>query len=65
MHKPIDKRTILESNIGEQNISKRMSRLRKELETNEIFDEFDRVVFESIVEKVVVCIENAVITIKK
>jgi len=55
LHKSIDKRTILESNIGEQkNISKRMARLRKALETNEILDEFDRVVFESIVEKVIV-----------
>jgi len=55
LHKSIDKRTILESNIGEQkNISKRMARLRKALETNEIHDEFDRVVFESIAEKVIV-----------
>ena len=59
LHKLIDKRTMLESNIGEQkNISKRIARLRKALETNEILDEFDRVVFESIVEKVIVGAPN-------
>ena len=54
LHKSIDKRTIIENDIGEQrNIGKRMGRLINGRETNVILDEFSHVVFESIVEMVV------------
>ena len=50
-----EEKAYLEENIGQQkNISKRMSQLRKALEQEDALDEFDRIVFESIVEKVIV-----------
>jgi DNA invertase Pin-like site-specific DNA recombinase len=55
LHQLTEEKAYLEENIGQQkNISKRMAQLRKTLENEEILDEFDRIVFESIVEKVVV-----------
>ena len=46
---------ILQDNVSNQkNVSKRMSSLKKALADGDILDEFDRVVFESIVEKVIV-----------
>ena len=50
-----EEKAYLEENIGQQkNISKRMDQLRKTLENEDILDEFDRIVFESIVEEVIV-----------
>lgn len=55
LHSLEEEKAYLEENIGQQkNIGKRMSQLRKALEQEEILDEFDRIVFESIVEKVIV-----------
>ena len=46
---------ILQDNVSNQkDVSKRMSCLKKALADGDILDEFDRVVFESIVEKVIV-----------
>lgn len=46
---------ILQDNVSnKKDVSKRMSRLKKALADGDILDEFDRVVFESIVEKVIV-----------
>lgn len=46
---------ILQENVSNQkDVSKRMASLRKALSDGDILDEFDRVVFESIVEKVIV-----------
>ena len=55
LHQITEEKAYLEENIGQQkNISKRMSQLRQTLENENALDEFDRVVFESIVEKVIV-----------
>jgi DNA invertase Pin-like site-specific DNA recombinase len=55
LHKLSDKRKMLSDSISTQkDISKRMSDLRETLEKEEILDEFDRTVFESIIEKVIV-----------
>lgn len=55
LHQITEEKAYLEENIGQQkNVSKRMAQLRKTLENEETMDEFDRVVFESIVEKVIV-----------
>ena len=46
---------ILQENVSNQkDVSKRMATLKKALAEGDILDEFDRVVFESIVEKVIV-----------
>ena len=46
---------IFQDNVSNQkDVSKRMSSLKKALADGDILDEFDRVVFESIVEKVIV-----------
>ncbi|MEE1033196.1 MAG: recombinase family protein [Agathobacter sp.] len=46
---------ILQDNVSNQkDVSKRMASLKKALSDGDILDEFDRVVFESIVEKVIV-----------
>lgn len=46
---------ILQENVSNQkDVSKRMATLKKALAAGDILDEFDRVVFESIVEKVIV-----------
>lgn len=53
LHTLSDKRKILADSINTRNdISKRMSELRETLEKEDILDEFDRTVFESIIEKV-------------
>ena len=55
LHQMTEETAYLEENIGQQkNVSKRMDQLRKTLENEDILDEFDRIVFESIVEKVIV-----------
>ena len=55
LHKITEEKAYLEENIGQQkNISRRMSQLRQTLENENALDEFDRIVFESIVEKVIV-----------
>ena len=55
LHTLSDKRKILADSISTRNdISKRMSELRETLEKEDILDEFDRTVFESIIEKVYV-----------
>lgn len=55
LHTLSDKRKILADSISTRNdISKRMSELRDTLEKEDILDEFDRTVFESIIEKVYV-----------
>lgn len=46
---------ILKTNIGcKGNINERMTEIRKSLQNGDILEEFDRVVFENIVEKVIV-----------
>lgn len=55
LHQLTEEKAYLEENIGQQkNISKRMTLLRQTLEQEDALDEFDRIVFESIVEKVIV-----------
>lgn len=55
LHALTEEKEYLEENIGQQkNVSRRMAQLRKTLENEEALDEFDCVVFESIVEKAVV-----------
>lgn len=55
LHTLSDKRKILADSINTRNdISKRMSELRETLEKEDILDEFDRIVFESIIEKLYV-----------
>ena len=55
LHILSDKRKLLSESINTKNeIGKRMSELRETLENEDILDEFDRTVFESIVEKVYV-----------
>ena len=55
LHQITEEKAYLEENIGQQkNIRKRMSQLRQTLENENALDEFDRIVFESIVEKVIV-----------
>ena len=50
-----EKKMLLEESINKRrNIGKRMTALRNTLSNNIVLDEFDRVVFESIVEKVIV-----------
>ncbi len=55
LHQLTEEKDYLEENIGKQkNVSKRLEQLRKTLEQEDALDEFDRMVFESIVEKVIV-----------
>jgi hypothetical protein len=55
LHTLLDKRKLLSDSISTKNdISRRMSELRETLEHEEILDEFDRTVFESIIDKVYV-----------
>ena len=55
LHTLSDRRKILADSINTRNdINKRMSELRETLEKEDILDEFDRTVFESIIEKVYV-----------
>lgn len=55
LHTLYDKRKILDESIKRQkDVGRRMAELRKTLENEEILDEFDRVVFESIIDRVIV-----------
>lgn len=55
LHTLNDKRKLLTNDINAQkNIGNRMAELREILEKEDVLDEFDRVVFESIIEKVYV-----------
>jgi len=55
----VDEKEVLLENVKEQkNIGKRMSELRLALQKEDVLDEFDRTVFESIVEKVIVGSED-------
>lgn len=57
--KLVDEKEVLLENVKEQkNIGKRMSELRLALQKEDVLDEFDRTVFESIVEKVIVGAED-------
>lgn len=53
-----EKQTIKASLINEKNIKERLKEFRKTLERNEVLEEFDRYVFESIVDKVIVGATN-------
>ncbi len=55
LHICMEKRILLQESIGKQkDVGKRMSDLRETLKQEDILDEFDRVVFESIIDKVYV-----------
>ncbi|MBR0599767.1 recombinase family protein [Sinanaerobacter chloroacetimidivorans] len=55
LHNFAEKKLLLEESIGKQkDVGKRMSELRETLKQENILDEFDRVVLESIIDKVIV-----------
>ena len=55
LHNFAEKKLLLEESIGKQkDVGKRMSELRETLKQENILDEFDRVVLESIIDKVLV-----------
>lgn len=55
LHTLSERRYLLEESINKQkDVGKRMSALRETLSSEQVLDEFDRVVFESIIEKVLV-----------
>lgn len=55
LHTLDGKKKLLEESIDKQkDVGKRMAELRQTLESEEILDEFDRVVFESIIDRVLV-----------
>ena len=55
IQKSKDSIELLQNNVSNQkDVGKRMASLKKALADGDILDEFDRVVFESIVEKVIV-----------
>ena len=55
LHNFAEKKLLLEESIGKQkDVGKRMSDLRETLKQEDILDEFDRVVLESIIDKVIV-----------
>jgi hypothetical protein len=55
IHTLTERKLLLEESINKQkDVGKRMSALRETLESEQVLDEFDRVVFESIIEKVLV-----------
>ena len=55
LHIYMEKKLLLQESIGKQkDVGKRMSDLRETLKQEDILDEFDRVVFESIIDKVYV-----------
>ena len=55
LHVLNEKKLLLDENIGKQkDVGKRMSELRETLKQENILDEFDRVVLESIIDKVYV-----------
>lgn len=55
LHNFAEKKLLLEESIGKQkDVGKRMSELRETLKQENILDEFDRVVLESIIDRVLV-----------
>ena len=55
LHTLFERKHLLEESINKQkDVGKRMSALRETLSSEQVLDEFDRVVFESIIEKVLV-----------
>ncbi|MBQ8299515.1 MAG: recombinase family protein [Clostridia bacterium] len=55
LHTLFERKHLLEESINKQkDVGKRMSALREALSKEQVLDEFDRVVFESIIEKVLV-----------
>ena len=55
LHTLAGKKQLLNESINKQkDVEKRMAELRQTLEHEEILDEFDRVVFESIIDRVLV-----------
>jgi hypothetical protein len=55
IHTLSERKLLLEESINKQkDVGKRMSALRETLESEQVLDEFDRVVFESIIERVLV-----------
>lgn len=55
LHTLNEKKLLLEDSINKQkDVGKRMSELRETLKNEEILDEFDRVLFESIIDRVLV-----------
>ncbi len=55
LHKLSERKALLEDSICTQkDINRRMSELRDTLEKEQVLDEFDRVVFESIIDRVIV-----------
>ena len=55
LHTLVGKKQLLNESINKQkDVEKRMAELRQTLENEEILDEFDRVVFESIIDRVLV-----------
>lgn len=53
--KYVDEQRILLDNVKEQkNIGKRMAEMKNAISTENVLDEFDRLVFESVVDKVIV-----------
>ncbi|MCI9560441.1 MAG: hypothetical protein HFG52_14695 [Lachnospiraceae bacterium] len=55
LHKPSERKALLEDSICTQkDINRRMSELRDTLEKEKVLDEFDKVVFESVIDRVIV-----------
>ena len=52
--KLVKRKKLQETSDNEKDIKKRLKEFKKTLEQNEVLDKFDRYVFESIVEKVIV-----------
>lgn len=49
-----DRKKLVEASENEKDIKRRLKEFKKTLEQNEVLDEFDRYVFESVVEKVII-----------
>jgi hypothetical protein len=49
-----DRKKLVETSENEKDIKRRLKEFKKTLEQNEVLDEFDRYVFESVVEKVII-----------
>lgn len=50
----IEKKVISENNTNKENVKKRMNEIREHLKDANVFDKFDRMVFESLVQKVII-----------
>lgn len=50
----VEKKVISDNNISQKNIKTRMNEIRNHLKDADVFDKFDRTVFESIVKKVII-----------